>query len=421
MNPVSKTVSESLKITKIAKFSLIMLLVLLVKPVLANQQPRNIISSIYFNSENSFVVETANLVNLKPNSIEKIDSGNFILNFSDVRITKNISSKISTQNFEIELVPLKSAQQGLFKSFDELRILVKSKTPKKHLDLNSRVLLSGYASEYKLSYQDIVVPEPVLDSAPPPEVSPIQASEPVNHRLKISINQDSLKATQELLERIQQPDLLNNTKLIEEINEKMDLVSLEQIANYLSSKGQKNEAELALRKLLSIDPSNNKALMALADLTSDPQEKIQTYLQVLDPKALDALADSWSLEKRPESLAKAVLMRQIAILKDPHNSKLRLECAQIYESMGFSYYSLSAKRYLESAVLAKNQYLAGDLESEKTLRTATESLIRLLSTQGDQEMAIKYCHSYLDLGFRRFTDGKPIVAIIKELQTQRQN
>jgi hypothetical protein len=84
--------------------------------------------------------------------------------------------------------------------------------------------------------------------------------------------------------------------------------------------------------------------------------------------------------------------------------------------MGFSYYTLSAKRYLESAVLAKNQYLSGNLLAENTLRTATESLIRILSQQGDEQMAIKYCQSYIDLGFRRFTDGKPIVAVIKELQ-----
>jgi hypothetical protein len=418
MNPVSKIVSQVPRLT-IAKnkfsFFVFFVLILLGQPVLA-EADLNIISSVYFNSDNSFVIETANLANLKPDSVDKNNPGFLTLNFSNVQIAKNLSSKITTQDFQLELIPMKSNQGWLLKKYDRLQIVIKSRSLDKDLDVQARVLLSGFASQYKLNTSDLIVTKPELVPETPAQIHPVTPVAPINNQLRISFTQNDFKASQEFLERINQTNLLNDDKLSSEILAKVDIVALEQIAQHLSQQGQKQESELAIRKILSLDPTNNKALIALADITNDTEEKNQIYLKALDQRALTALAESWTLQKQSDSPAKAILMRQISILKDPHNPELRLECARLYESMGFSYYTLSAKRYLESAVLAKNQYLSGNLQAEPTLRTATESLIRLLSHQGDEQMAIKYCQSYLDLGFRRFTDGKPIVAVIKELQ-----
>jgi hypothetical protein len=425
MNPVQKIVSQPIKLNIAYNKFLILVLAFcssLSMQVLA-QQELNTISSVYFNSPSSFVIETANLVNLKPESVDKKSSDSFILNFSDVQLSKNLASKISTPDFQLELKALKSAQAGVFKKYDRLQILVKTSIPNKTLSYNSRVLLSGFASQYKLSAEDFIAVDTARVAKPSEPLAPLASlpkpaipEERSSSQLQISFNQDDLKASQEFLERINQPELLNDDKFISEILTKLDIVALEQIAQILNSQAQKSSAELAYRKILSLDPNNHKALIQLAELTADPDEKTKNYLQALDQRALESLANSWTREKKPDSPAKALLLRQISILKDPQNPILRLECAQLYESMGFSYYTLSAKRYLESAVLAKNQYLSGNLQAETILRTATESLIRVLSHQGDELMAIKYCQSYLDLGFRRFTDGKPIVAVIKELQ-----
>ena len=435
MNPVQKIVSQPLKLNLAKNKFLILALTFCISlnmQVLAKKE-LNTISSIYFNSENSFVIETANLFNLKPDSVDHNSPDGFTLNFSDVELSKNLSSRISIKDFQLELKPLKSTQQGLFKKCDRLQIIVKTTAPHKNLAFQTRVLLSGFASQYKLNASDLIAVKPSQeeDLAPaeqtglaskasslsqPETLKPIAQLASPSNQLKISFSDNDLKASQEFLERINQPALLNNDKYLSEILTKLDIVALEQIAQILNSQGDTSSAELAYRRILSLDPSNNKALIQLAELTDDPEEKTKNYLQALDQRSLEALANSWAQDKKPDSPAKAILMRQISILKDPHNPELRLKCAQLYESMGFSYYTLSAKRYLESAVLAKNQYLSGNLLAEDTLRTATESLIRILSQQGDEQMAIKYCQSYIDLGFRRFTDGKPIVAVIKELQ-----
>jgi tetratricopeptide (TPR) repeat protein len=420
MNQVLKRVppSSELNLAKI-KYLLIVFISynLMIKPVLAKQD-LSTISSIYFNSENSFVIETANLVNLKPESIDQNSPESFTLNFSDVELYKNLATTISSQDFQLELKPIKSNPKAIFKKYDRLQVLVKASTPNQRLNFQTRVLLSGFASQYKLSTQDLSIPKTnlALETNPVEQSEPTQQISPNYNQLKIAFNQDDLKASQEFLERINKPDLLSDNKFITDIHSKLDIVALEQIAQILDSQGQILSAELAFRKILSLDPNNHKALIKLAELSQDPTEKNKNYLQALDQNALDSLASLWAQEKKPDSPAKAILLRQISILKDPQNPELRLECARLYESMGFAYYTLSAKRYLESAVLAKTQYLSGNLQYENTLRTATESLIRILSQQGDEQMAIKYCQSYLDLGFRRFVDGKPIVAVIKELQ-----
>ncbi len=202
------------------------------------------------------------------------------------------------------------------------------------------------------------------------------------------------------------------------------------------SLGLKSQALSAFRKALELDPKSLNAYYALAKVTDDREEKSRCYLKSLSTEALTNVADAWfgaanksltevgSLNARTQvpsstTIAAAMIPYQFAILKEPSNAALRYQFARKLESAGLSYYDHASKRYLEAAALAKQKFLAGDKSVESLLRDSIESLIRTLSIQGDFEQAVKYCHSYMALGYEKFTDGDSIRGVLRRVQVRR--
>lgn len=380
------------------------------------------ISSIYFNTPNSFVIETATHNNLNSVAIEKVSARQYKLSFVDVDLADTIPRSISNSDYDLQIKRMRSAGRTFLQARDRAEILVTYKgATATNLELNPRDLLSGYAVEYSLATAE---DSPVVAQTVMPTAIELPKSEPSSHQLTVVFQSIDLSATQEFLATLNQAGIktdLNSPEIQNQIAGKIDALALAEIASLLASQGDNAKAVSAYRRVLNIDPHNHQAKLGLARLSTDREEKLNNYLASIEMESLLSLAGAWSQEATsPEALARSLVAYQLAILKDPYNPTYRLDCARLLEAMGSSQYTLAAKRYLEAAALAKNSYLSGELSAEPILRTATEALIKVLSKQGEAELALKYCNSYLDLGFKRFINGKPIIVVIKELR-QNQN
>ncbi len=201
----------------------------------------------------------------------------------------------------------------------------------------------------------------------------------------------------------------------------LDAAQLLSVADAALSLGLKEQALSAYRQAIELDPKSLDAHHALAQATDDSDERARNYLKSVSTEALISVADTWFELKGASAttIAAAMVPYQFAILKEPSNPHLRYQLARRLEKAGLSYYSLSAKRYLESAVLAKQQFLAGDKSVELLLRDSIESLIRTLAIQGDFVTATKYCESYISLGYERFAAGDSVRGILRKMQARR--
>jgi|GEM_PF-5329975 len=200
-----------------------------------------------------------------------------------------------------------------------------------------------------------------------------------------------------------------------------DAAQLIAVANAALSLGLKDQALSAYRKAIELNPNSLDAHHALASTTSDSNERARSYLKSVSSAALTSIADTWfeASQANASTIAAAMIPYQFAILKEPANAELRYRFARKLERAGLSYYALAAKRYLEAAVLAKQKFLAGDKTVENMLRDSVESLIRTLAIQGDFDGAAKYCHSYISLGYERFSAGDSVRGILRKMQARR--
>ncbi len=195
----------------------------------------------------------------------------------------------------------------------------------------------------------------------------------------------------------------------------LDAAQLLSLGRACEQQGLKELALKAYRQAINLDGTNLSAYQALANSSQDPQEKIKNHLKSLSREALISVGDAWFDNK---STVAAMIPYQFAILKEPNNPYLRYKFARKLEEAGFSYYALSAKRYLEAAAIAKQKFLAGDKSVEVLLRDSVEALIRTLAIQGDFDAATKYCHSYISLGYERFIEGDSVRGILRKIQAK---
>ena len=218
-------------------------------------------------------------------------------------------------------------------------------------------------------------------------------------------------------------DLLENEEFQVLNQEKQNSTALVHLADNLVKHGELDEALAAYREALELNPDNHNAQLGLAKLSPDEEESLRNYLSSIDDDALLAVSESWfkqGQESRDmKSIAKGLVAYQFAILKNPQDASYRYQYAQALDSSGPNFYEQAAQRYLEAAVLAKQEFLAGIETRETLLRDATEALILTKVKQGDFITATKFCNSYLNLGFKKFQSGKSILGLMKELEANR--
>ena len=248
-----------------------------------------------------------------------------------------------------------------------------------------------------------------------------QLSAEANHLVETSTNSS---AADEVLSSITDTQLkqeLIKKAFSVEAKKQLDSAQLIILADACLSLGLKGHALDAYRKAIVLNPNNISAHHALAKVTDDKEEQARSYLKSLSTEALTSIADSWfSISgANTSTIAAAMIPYQFAILKEPTNAQLRYQFARRLENAGLRYYADSSKRYLESAVLAKQKFLAGDKSVETLLRDSIESLIRTLAIQGDFDAATKYCHSYISLGYERFSAGDSVRGILRKMQSRR--
>lgn len=269
----------------------------------------------------------------------------------------------------------------------------------------------------KLVDQTVVAPQALIDTK-----HQLQIEE---HELLLESSTSSYSANvEELINSVSDAEL--KKQLIarafgESSRKQLDSAQLLSVANAALSLGLKDQALSAYRKAVELDPSSLSAHHALAKASDDSNERVRSFLKSVSTEALTSVADTWFEQKGAgaTTIAAAMIPYQFAILKEPNNPYLRYQLARRLELAGLSYYALSTKRYLESAVLAKQKFLAGDKTVEVILRDSIESLIRTLAIQGDFDNATKYCHSYISLGYDRFTAGDSVRGILRKMQSRR--
>lgn len=395
---------------------------------------RTKIDSIYFNSASSIILEAENNLEM---SLPKLIGDTYVVAINEVKLGKNIAREISTDYFDLELVKSKTDDRGFwsFNNLVELRI-----KPKKQADyeVHTRAVLEGLAYELNLveldedhieqtisleedSFEDDLVASLGLKDTKPVEIHHLTAK--INDQENHEVNEGRLDIFIKELDAdiASQLDLNSEYKTVSQ--EKQDSTALMHLADTLVAQGHQEQAIKAYREALELNPENHDAHLALAEASQDEAEQLNNYLASVDDDALMAISDQWFEQGRKskdmKSIAKGLVAYQFAILKNPHKAEYRLNYARALEKSGPAFYEQAAKRYLEAAVLAKKQYLAGLDSQEELLRDATEELIRIQTSRGDFLAAAKYCNSYLGLGFTKFKNGKQIQAIIKEIESKR--
>jgi hypothetical protein len=390
------------------------------------------IHNIYFTGTDSFLMETS----ASP-EIETIANQIIIKN---ARLSKQVPRQIFHSKHPLMISSSVSDIRSLFKAKDEIVIKAFAKQNEK-FKLVVREVLLGQAYEIvfepmpieqtvvdepKIS-KDLLADERIISDDVLPQLSsdvnlPHQAQVQAFDRTmyQVQSNPSSLENFMNTLDPGLKNSLKNDSVFHEDVYSKADAASMQALADKLESLGYTNQAYQAYKNSLAIDPSSTKAKLGLARTTEDKNESLKNFLESIDNQALIAVANSWHAEglsqSNPKVIAQAMVPYQFAILKNPTEAKYRFDYAQILESSGLEFLGQASQRYLEAAVLAKKQYQEGNKSLEFLMRDSTEALIRVLTQSGRQEEALKYCNSYIAMGYRSFSDGRAIAAIIREIR-----
>jgi len=430
------------------------LLLLLINPVQAANHI-NKISAVYFNSDHSVVLETEDR-----NKLELISSDSSFASakiiIANSKLNSDVPVMIEQGDFELSLSRIKSDSRSWYKSKDQVEIEIKSKLGKE-LNAEFDTVLDGLAYQINLApVEKLKIVKQIVETVPIVEVTndafeisevqedevfalPIKKldeefSREVNddsgiHKLNASLSErglisfiESKSAAEEFLETLD-INLTSDEEFVEESFEKIDSSSLAHIGSELETRGKLEDAFRAYNEALQIDPKNLNARLGLARTSTNREERFQNFLAAIDNQALEEIGKEWhqqGLENNDaQAVSKSLVPFQLSVLKNPKSPEARFAYAEVLEDSGPDYYGQASKRYLEAAVLAKNQFITGDEAYKSLLRKSTESLIRTLTLIGDQDSAIKYCNSYLGLGFSNFLDGRSVASIMKEIKYNR--
>jgi tetratricopeptide (TPR) repeat protein len=400
----------------------------LAKPSLAE------ISSIYFNSDDSIVLETSSLSKLELIH-ESLSDENSVFLIPNAVIHGTIPRKIKTKNFEINLTMTKSQTRPWFATNDMVRVELKNLSG---INIVPEMVSVFNGLAYQVNFISVDRSRPsakteIVEVISQPEqgiTTVVNEFQDINlHKLNASLATRNLigftkhkTAVEEFLEDLDE-DFFKEEVFIEETFQKMDSVSLSHIGAELEKRGKNDDAKRAYAGALDIDPSNINARLGFARISSDKEIKIKNYLASIDNQALVEIGKDWHKtgldSKNPQLVSQSLVPFQLSVLKNPDSPESRFAYAKILEDSGPEYLYQASKRYLESAVLAKKLFFTGEEEYKSLLRKSTEALIRTLTVLGDQESALKYCNSYMGFGFSNFLDGRSVVSIIKEIKFNR--
>mgnify|MGYP006418931479 CR=1 FL=1 len=417
---------------------LVLLALILNFTSLAANAERTRLESVYFNSDSSIIIETESSLEM---SLPKLIGDTYVVAINDSKLANDIPKQISTEQFEIELIKTKSANKNFwsFNNLVELRIKPKKQS---RYEIQTRTVLEGLAYEFNIvevadsslvlnEVQDEEIFEDSLadDLVASLGLKKVETEEIHHLSAKIDTGKNH-KANKGRLDKF--VDKLDSqfVKVLQEdqnyqteSQEKQDSSALLHLADTLVIKGHLADGLKAYREALKLNPENHDAHLALANASTDQAEKINSYLASVDDDALMAISQNWFQQGQKshdlKSIAKGLVAYQFAVLKNPQQAQYRFDYAKALEQSGPAFYEQAAKRYLEAAALAKKQYLAGLDSTELLLRDSTEALIHIHSLRGDFPLAAKYCNSYINLGFKKFQNGKAILAIMKEIEANR--
>ncbi len=402
------------------------------------------IESIYFNTDHSIVIETEPKSKLEFSSIQANGNTNLV-QINDAKLAHRVASKLASKDFDLEINRHRNSTELAIKAKSDATYIVTPKTILEglayELEFNSPTATEQVSKWQAVTEQSCKNGDDMQfhDSLTDDLVASLP--KPAEKQSETELHQLSLEASDHKIYAI------TNTKKSEidtfleglddglaavieadkEFNEmtfrNIDSASLTHLADILAQKGYSEEALAAYRRALELNAENINAKLGLAETTNDETEKFINYLASVSDKALLEIGSHWFEQGYQshdlKSVAKALVSFQFAVLKNPKNAEYRYRYAQVLERSGADFWSQASKRYLEAAALAKLEYLAGNKTIEPLLRDATESLIRVLSLQGDFDNAAKYCAAYINLGFKKFVDGKAVLAILKEVEANR--
>lgn len=411
---------------------LLLLAQMLSASALASEVELAQINEAYLSENNSVIINTKNKSNLEIQEIQKLSPQNYKVYFNNADLTFNLDKNIDNENLSANFKELKDDRVELNLNFKNKDIP----------QIQSRTILDGLAYEI---YSQPLTAKTITNSkttdllALATEDSSIKnfaafdtgveeiAAE--QHHLEISKNDKLLifsaakPNAEEFLSNLDTntvSSLIHNPEFMKRTFEKIDSITLSHIGDSLNKKGLTDEAYKAYQEALKLDSENNQAHLGIAQTSENSDERILNLLATIDSKNLIAIGEDWFASgiKNLDSklIAQSFIPFQFAILKEPKNPEMRFAYARILEKAGFDFYAESSKRYLEAAALAKELYQKGDQKHEDLMRKSAESLIRTVVYLGDQEKAIKYCNSYLNLGFDRFLDGRPVLGLVKEIR-----
>ena len=428
-------------LTTLSVFSALLFYVL---PVEASS-PITTISAVYFNSASSIVIETEDRNKLELLSTES-DTELTKLTIANSKLSNDVPVMLQQGDLEFRLMRAKSDSRSWYKSKDLVEIQITNKSGRA-LSVELDTILDGLAYQINLSNEEepklvesqkiedlFVISEVETDEVFAPslqlskELSIAEKEEEI-HQLNASLSDrgliaftESKSAAEEFLDSLD-VQLDKDQDFVEETFQKIDSTSLTHIGSELETRGNRDDAFRAYNEALQIDPNNLNARLGLARTSTDREEKFQNFLAAIDNQALEEIGKEWhqrGLENHDaQAISKSLVPFQLSVLKNPKSSESRFAYAEVLEASGPDYYAQASKRYLEAAVLAKNEFVNGDENYKSLLRKSTESLIRTLTVIGDQDSAVKYCNSYLGLGFSNFLDGRSIASIIKEIKYNR--
>lgn len=384
------------------------------------------IEAAYFNSEDSIILETSDSFELpSPKQIIKDNKVFYVLEFNDLKLDKEVNSSLSSDSLELEFFEITEGK--VFKKVTALRLFIESKN-QRYISIKNREVLKNRAYEISFIEGDLVNFEELAQK----EAIAKKQTDMTYHQLSIQANDmfyydfsNEKTASEKFVDDLDPAlvrKVINKNEYQRESFNRAESGNLYLIAEALVNHGYNDKALDAYRKAIEINPNNTEARLALAEHTTDAQEKVSNYIKTFDTTALLTVGQEWlkaGLDKSNSKVIEAALVAyQFSILKEPVNPKLRYEYGSALEKAGEDYYEDSAKRFLEAAAISKKKYLNGDLEIEDLMRTSIESLIKILSKQGEFNEASKYCKSYLALGFKKFMGGDPIMAIQKEINSK---
>ena len=390
------------------------ILILSAIPALA----KTTIKSIYFNSDDSIVLETKGRINFRDYKLNSSESSNstFVLEFPDTDL-KKVAKNISNDKYQITIDDEKRSNGGFFNKESIVKITLES--PESNLSFSARPILNN--SAYEIRFQAKGLPSRTISELE--EVHELKVEENLVTQTVFSNESTHSEAFLDGLDREIVVDTLDTEEFKKKRLEKIDAANLEIMAEALVDAGHIKEGVDAFRKAVEINPDNTNARLGLAKYTADKKEKLENYIHAVKTDSLVYIGETWleaGIKKNnPKIIAAALVSLQYSVLKEPMNPDLRMKYAQALEKSGQDYYPQASKRYLETAAIAKKDFQNGNKKVEPLLRNSMESLIRLMSIQGNFKDASKYLESYLALGYNHFLGGDSTKGIYKKIRANK--